>query len=92
MSIKIRAAISPNGKQITIIKACTIHNAPAFNDVNPKLNIARYIYKPGTMITIEGTVIAILGKPILRLIIDASIPATKAPIKAATAGGTFELS
>ena len=42
------------------------------------------------MITIEGTVIAILGKPILRLIIDASIPATKAPIKAATAGGTFD--
>lgn len=39
------------------------------------------------MITIEGTVIDILGYPATPFTVVAKMPATKAPAKAATAGG-----
>lgn len=39
------------------------------------------------MITMDGTVMAILGYPVFPLIIEASSPAVKAPIKAAAAAG-----
>lgn len=39
------------------------------------------------MITIEGTVIDILGYPATPFTVEAKMPATKAPAKAATAGG-----
>ena len=45
------------------------------------------MYSPGTMITMDGTVIAILGYPVFPLIIEASSPAVNAPIKAAAAAG-----
>lgn len=45
------------------------------------------MYKPGTIITMDGTVIAILGYLVFPLIIEASSPAVSAPIKAAAAAG-----
>lgn len=45
------------------------------------------MYKPGTMITMDGTVMAILGYPVFPLIIEASSPAVNEPIKAAAAAG-----
>ena len=45
------------------------------------------MYKPGTIITMDGTVMAILGYPVFPLIIEASSPAVNAPIKAAAAAG-----
>lgn len=45
------------------------------------------MYKPGTIITMDGTVMAILGYPVFPLIMEASSPAVNAPIKAATAAG-----
>ena len=49
--------------------------------------VARYRYNPGTMITIAGTVIDIREYPILPFERDASIPAVRAPAKAAIDGG-----
>ena len=51
------------------------------------LYVARYRYNPGTMITIAGTVIDIREYPILPFERDASIPAVRAPAKAAIDGG-----
>ena len=45
------------------------------------------MYRPGTIITMDGTVMAILGYPVFPLIIEASSPAVNAPIKAAAAAG-----
>lgn len=44
------------------------------------------------MITIEGTVIDILGYPATPFTVEAKMPATKAPAKAATAGGKDAIS
>ena len=56
-------------------------------DVSSRLYIALYIYRPGTIITMDGTVMAILGYPVFPLIMEASNPAVSAPIKAAAAAG-----
>ena len=56
-------------------------------DVSSRLYIALYIYRPGTIITMDGTVMAILGYPVFPLIMEASSPAVSAPIKAAAAAG-----
>ena len=45
------------------------------------------MYRPGTIITMDGTVMAILGYPVFPLIMEASSPAVSAPIKAAAAAG-----
>ena len=57
--------------------------------VMPKLKTARYMYKPGTMMTIAGTVIAIRGKPTLSRTKLAISPANNAPMNAAKAAGTW---
>lgn len=46
-----------------------------------------YKYSPGTIITIDGTVIEILGYPATPFRVEARIPAMNAPINAAAAGG-----
>ena len=46
------------------------------------------MYKPGTIITIAGTVIAIRGKPTLSRTKLAISPANSAPVNAAKAAGT----
>ena len=67
-------------KTITINAASVSQVAPTLIEATPILYTARYIYNPGTMITIEGTVKEIRGYP---LISDASSPATNAAVNAA---------
>ena len=61
---------------------------PCFPDY--KLLYTRY--SPGTIITIDGTVMEILGYPTILFNADASTPAATAPANAATGAGTEVIS
>ena len=82
------AKISPSGR------ARMMSNAEASQEDSAveRLIIPRswnllYRYNPGTIMTIEGTVIEILGYPATPFRVEARSPARNAPINAAAAGG-----
>ena len=87
LSVRIRAKIKPSGSARIMSIASVIQYAPLLRETTPMLYVARYRYNPGTMITIAGTVIDIREYPILPFERDASIPAVRAPAKAAIDGG-----
>ena len=68
-------------------RAETSQVAETSRDICPILYTARYRYRPGTMMTIDGTVTDILGYPLHFIKREAKSPAVIEPAKAATAAG-----
>ena len=71
LSVRILAITRPKGSDTTMIRALHSHRPPSEKLPSEIKYIPLYIYIPGTMITIEGTVIVILGNPTKRLTEDA---------------------
>jgi hypothetical protein len=61
LSVRILAKIKPRGSAKTIRAAFEIHSVPVAISLMAIKYIPLYIYIPGTMITMEGTVSVILG-------------------------------
>ena len=55
LSVITRAMARPIGRQIITMNARNAQSS-AFMVWKPRYHMARYIYRPGTMITIDGTV------------------------------------
>lgn len=87
LSVIILAQISPRGSIRIMSRAETSQVAETSRDICPILYTARYRYRPGTMMTIDGTVTDILGYPLHFIKREAKSPAVIEPAKAATAAG-----